>query len=381
MIASSVYIHVPFCRSRCLYCDFVVVLDKYGGHEAYVEALCQEIRLKTASQAFASKEPLKTLYVGGGTPTLLSAQAYQRLFEALAKVGLLVDDHTEVTLEANPDDWRDAPELYLDAGFNRVSLGAQSLEEPLLKKLSRRHSPETVFEKIDQLRHAGFNNISVDLMYGLPFQGLDDWKSTLEKLIYLDIPHVSAYGLSLHQSTPLNTLVQKGAYPLPDDEATVQMYDLARLRLEEAGYVAYEFSNFAKPGFESRHNLAYWENKNWWAFGVGAHGKIDGIRAENTPDFKTYLENPLTTEHIVDSEAEQLENSIIFGLRLAKGLDWEALQEQFSQKLLDNAFKIIQKWQTRGVLSCHTGRVRLLPAYIANSNTVLSDFMGLKDNH
>ncbi|MEB3245991.1 MAG: radical SAM family heme chaperone HemW [Vampirovibrionales bacterium] len=376
--AQAAYIHVPFCRSRCLYCDFYVVLEKYGGQDAFAEALCQEIASRLACLNFEPAMPFKSLYVGGGTPTLLPAGVYQQIFRAFSLAGAAFAYDCERTLEANPDDWADSPEAYLDAGFNRVSLGVQSLDDDVLKRLSRRHSAETALNNIAALSRAGFGNISVDLMYGLPGQTLESWRETLAQVAQLPVQHVSAYGLTVHQETGLGRLQAFAQYQPATEAITLEMYQLCRQLLAKHGFEAYEFSNFARPGYESWHNLNYWRNNNWWAFGPGAHGQIGHTRYENLDDLAQYLQDPLKAHFTLQTPQEQLENTFIFGLRTHEGVDWQRLRAGLPRLIIARIEAILSKWQQRGVLNTnYLGRICLAPAYIAQSNYVIQDFIGL----
>ncbi len=377
-----IYLHVPFCLSRCVYCDFYVVLDKYGGHEAYVEAVCREIDLRfTTINPADFPQGIQTLYVGGGTPSLLDSAAYQRIFQKLNEY-LPFADNAEITLEANPGAHRsemaDSPEAYLQCGFNRVSVGVQTLNNAELKKLSRLHTAEEAETFIRRLQGAGWRNISVDLMYGIPLQTEQSWQETLRRAIALQVQHISMYGLKVEENTPLETLttlpLAKGSYPLPEEEAIVEMYFTGLSTLAEAGFRRYEFSNLAQPGFESRHNLNYWNNGDFLALGVAAHGYWQGQRYETVPDIKQYLNNPLAGTVQDCPPAEQLENAIIFGLRKAEGIDIAALE---------NAFGIDFRQQYAAVLARYVGnalvlagnQLRLQESAIPLSNTILAEFL------
>ncbi|MBY0405505.1 MAG: radical SAM family heme chaperone HemW [Cyanobacteria bacterium] len=281
-----VYCHIPFCVSHCIYCDFYVVLEKYGGKDAYVDALIQEIngQLGNARNPIA---PIETLYFGGGTPSLVSAEGYQRIFQALRQ-HTTFSESAEITLEANPkgfhptndkSSYMASPlEDYLACGFNRVSVGIQSFNSEELKRLSRIHSSQQAVDYVKALQSAGFQNISIDLMYGIPAQTLETWKQTLHQAVDLGIQHISMYGLKVEEGTPLEKLAQYPRYQTPNDERTVEMYVYAVDFLEEAGFLPYEISNLAKPGFASRHNLNYWNNGYFYGFGVSAHGYVADYR-------------------------------------------------------------------------------------------------------
>ncbi|WP_303673335.1 radical SAM family heme chaperone HemW [Vampirovibrio chlorellavorus] len=378
-----IYLHVPFCLSRCVYCDFYVVLDKYGGHEAYVDAVCREIDLRFASiNPLDFPQGIQTLYVGGGTPSLLDSAAYRRIFQKLNQYLPFASD-AEITLEANPGAQRsemaDHPEAYWACGFNRISVGVQTLNNAELKKLSRLHAAEEAETFIQGLQAAGWRNISLDLMYGIPLQTEASWQETLRRAIALNVQHISMYGLKVEENTPLETLttlpMAKGSYPLPEEEAIVAMYFSGLSTLAQAGFRRYEFSNLAQPGFESRHNLNYWNNGDFLALGVAAHGYWQGQRYETISDIKQYLNNPLAGTVQDCPPAEQLENAIIFGLRKAEGIDIAALEQTFGIDFRQRYADILDRYTgTALILNGH--QLRLKESAIPLSNTLLAEFLG-----
>ncbi|HEY9685707.1 MAG TPA: radical SAM family heme chaperone HemW [Coleofasciculaceae cyanobacterium] len=374
------YLHVPFCVSKCIYCDFYVVLSRYGGQDAYVDAVCREIELRF-SRIDPNRWPegIRTLYVGGGTPSLLSASDYRRVFATLNRY-LPFAPNAEITLEANPgarkSEMADSPEAYLKAGFNRVSVGIQSLNDPELKKLSRIHSAQEAEDFVARLKTAGWGNISVDLMYGIPLQTMESWWETLQKVIALDVQHVSMYGLKVEEQTPLERLVRVAgaAYPLPEEDAHVEMYFEGLKMLAQAGFQRYEFSNLAKPGFASRHNLNYWDNGPFLALGASAHGYWDNRRYENVRDLQQYLLNPLAGESLPCPPEEQLENAIIFGLRKAEGIDIPALERQYNIDFRSRYAGILAKYMPE-FLILKGEHLMLNEQAIPLSNTILAEFL------
>ncbi|WMU93249.1 heme chaperone [Microcystis phage MaAM05] len=378
-----IYLHVPFCLSRCVYCDFYVVLDKYGGHEAYVDAVCREIDLRFATINPADfPQGIQTLYVGGGTPSLLDAAAYRRIFQKLNEY-LPFAGQAEITLEANPgarrSEMADSPKAYLECGFNRVSVGVQTLNNSELKKLSRLHSAEEAEGFIRGLQRAGWANISLDLMYGIPLQTEASWRETLQRAIALNVQHISMYGLKVEENSPLETLttlpLAKGSYPLPEEEAVVDMYFMGLSTLAQAGFCRYEFSNLAQPGFESRHNLNYWNNGDFLALGVAAHGYWQGQRYETVPDLQRYLNNPLAGTTQACPAQEQLENAIIFGLRKSEGIDTTALERTFGIDFRQRYAAVLKRYAGK-TLIWEGHRLRLKESAIPLSNSILAEFLG-----
>lgn len=375
----SVYIHVPFCVSRCIYCDFYVVLEKAGGKEAFVEALCREIEARMPD--LMDYAYIQTLYVGGGTPSLLEAAAYRRIFETLQRY-LPLAPHAEVTFEANPggrhETMADSPEAYREAGFNRISVGVQSLNDVELKKLSRVHTADEAQAFIGRLQQAGWPNISIDLMYAIPAQTPESWRETLRTAVALNVQHISMYGLKVEEGTALDRLRQHpgglAAYALPGEEANVAMYFDALDLLKAAGFERYEFSNLARPGFASRHNLNYWENGEYLALGPSAHGYLHGMRYENVPDLARYLENPTDSEKTSCPPQEQLENAIIFGLRKAEGISISELEARYGIDFRRQYAPVLQRFAPDYLIE-EGDRLYLSDRAIPLSNAILAEFL------
>lgn len=372
-----IYVHIPFCKSRCIYCDFYVVLAKYGGQSAYVDALLEEIDLRFGNPAL-DREPVEAIYVGGGTPSLLPADAYRRLFNRIRQY-VPISGGAEITLEANPLAMADDPQKYLYAGFNRLSIGVQSFNDTELKRLSRIHSADEAARFIGQMRQAGFENVSIDLMYAIPAQTQATWRQTLDRAVKLDVQHVSMYGLKIEESTPLSRLSAFGAYRPPSEDENVAMYFDALDVLKKAGFHRYEFSNLARPGFESRHNLNYWNNGEFLALGASAHGYVGGHRYETVRDLAAYLNNPLAGESHPCSLTEQLENALIFGLRKADGVDIADIEAQYGIDFETVYGHVVTKYAADNLLvySTRNGskQLRLTEKAIPVSNAVLADFL------
>ncbi len=371
-----IYVHVPFCQSRCIYCDFYVVLEKYGGQDAFLKVLLQEAKQRLLPmQKNASKIPLNSLYIGGGTPSLLGSSSYKALGSEILKYTEL-QEGSELTIEANPGAMKEDPEAYLDVGFNRISVGVQSFNDLELRRLSRIHNGEEAFQFIKKLQKAGFDNISIDLMYGLPEQTSESWQRTLDKTLELGISHISMYGLKVEEKTPLERLVTMGAYPLPDEEAHVAMYFQGLEALKEGGFVQYEFSNLAQPGRESQHNLNYWNNGEYLALGPSAHGYLNESRYETVRDLKAWVENPLAGEFNPCSKEEQLENALIFGLRKMEGVDIADLEARYHIDFQKRYGAILTKYAPENFFKIEEGRLKLSLSAIPVSNTLLAEFMG-----
>lgn len=322
---AGIYIHIPFCKSRCIYCDFYSTTDESLA-EAYVQALCREIR---ARRDEASSSRVCTIYIGGGTPSRLSPEQLQEILECV-RSNYSVEAGAEITVELNPEDV--TPEYIRGLrGFNRVSLGIQTFDDDLLSLLRRRHDAATARQAVEGLQEAGIHNISIDLIYGLPGQTLERWEQDLSSAFALHVQHLSAYALSYEQSTPLWRLRREGKVAEAPDELSVEMYRRLCQRAREEGFLHYEISNFALPGYESRHNSSYWAGTAYLGFGPGAHG-YDGERTRraNPSDLRSYLSSEDIHPIIEELTTAELYNeAVMCGLRTINGIDLRRLEERF----------------------------------------------------
>lgn len=324
----SIYLHIPFCRHRCAYCDF----NTYAGQEtaipAYVRALLQEIEVVSSS----ALEPVHvhTVFFGGGTPSLLSGPQIASIMDALRAAFSFAAD-AEVTIEANPGTV--SPEKLAairDAGVNRISFGVQSANAEELRMLERAHNFFDVIEAVTSARKAGMNNLNLDLIYGLPEQALATWKTTLKRIVDLNPAHISAYALTLEHGTPFGRWSENGLLPLPNPDLAAEMYEYAMDFLAGQGYIHYEISNWSKPGYECRHNLQYWRGLPYLAFGAGAHGYANGFRYSNVLRIKTYIDrlinshsapchfplSPAVVNHHKQRREDEMSEYMITNLRL-----------------------------------------------------------------
>ena len=326
----SAYIHIPFCKSKCRYCSFVS-FNKPELIKSYVFSLLKEI-----SEIYKN-EPLKTLYFGGGTPSLIPVDLIKMI---VGKFNL--SEGCEVTLEVNPDD---ASYEYFYAlkniGINRISIGSQTFDDKILKLIGRRHCSEQIIEAVQLAKQVGFENISVDLIYGLPTQSLNGLSDDLDKFLSLDIQHISTYGLKIEQ----DSFWGKNPPSVPDDDTQADMYELINEVLVKKGFYRYEISNFAKNGFESKHNLNYWNNDEYYGFGVAAHGYLDGMRYSNFRTLEQYIEKPTVHEtgHFLTDE-EMLEEEIFLGFRKSEGIDVKKIKEHFSVDFEERYKDILKKY-------------------------------------
>lgn len=316
---SGLYIHVPFCRTKCGYCDFYSMPPR-GREEAFADAVISEFTARRREIA----SPYLTIYFGGGTPSSMPVHLLRRIVSVLP-----VESVVEMTIEANPEDvdaeWVDA---VVDMGFNRVSMGVQSLDDDSLRMMGRRHSSRQAIDAIACLRAGGIHNISCDLIYGLPGQTIESWRSSLEGLLSTGVPHLSAYILSFEPGTRFSAMLGTGRLHQADDADVERMYDILCSSTRGAGMVHYEISNFALPGMESRHNSSYWDGTPYLGLGPGAHSFDGQVRRFNPSDLRAYVAaHGLITETESMSPDSRHNDRVITGLRTARGLTAEGFTE------------------------------------------------------
>ena len=315
------YIHIPFCIQKCIYCDFFSVSYDESVAKTYIDALCQELYLKKDFSA-----TLKSIYIGGGTPSLLPDECFKQLFICL-KDNFSFSSDIEITVEANPGTINESKiNTVLSLGVNRLSIGIQSFNDNELKVLGRIHNSENATRSIDLIRKAGVNNFSIDLMYGIPGQTMDSWHNSISTAVGLSPTHISAYELTLEENTPLYKLIQSHKIQMPDEELILEMYNHAIDYFASCGYEHYEISNFALPGFKCMHNLNYWDRGEYIGVGTGAHSFINGIRSKNTEDIPRYIEDLNNgiipeIESAKPTSAEALKEFIFLGLRKTEGIN------------------------------------------------------------
>ena len=361
---AGIYIHIPFCKSRCIYCGFysTTALDL---RQRYVEALCREVQMRPSSS------PLSTIYLGGGTPSQLTIEQLRLVFEAIYKYNKVEPD-AEVTIEVNPDDVTpDFASALKDLPVNRVSMGAQTFDDQRLHWLRRRHTSSQVSQAVLLLRQAGIQNISIDLMYGFPQESLDDWRADISQALALHVEHISAYCLMIEEGTPLYRM----QLPELDEELERQMYYTLIDRLEAAGYEHYEISNFARPGFYSRHNSSYWTGTPYVGIGAAAHSYDVRTRSWNVSDIRQYIEaiqhdqRPYEEERI---DADTRYNDMVtVALRTRKGLSLSSLTEAQRTHCLKNA----QHYLDTGLLVLSDDTLRLTREGLFVSDMIMSDLM------
>ena len=369
---TSAYVHIPFCTQICYYCDFSKVFIKNQPVDSYLEHLLEEF------QSYDIQK-LRTLYIGGGTPTALSAPQLEVLLKGLTK-NLDLSVLEELTIEANPGDL-DADKIAVlkNSAVNRVSLGVQTFDDKMLKKIGRSHFEKDIYENIDRLKLAGFDNISIDLIYALPGQTMEQVKENVAKAIRLDIPHMSLYSLILENHTVFMNRMRRGKLPLPKEELEAEMFEYIITELERAGFEHYEISNFSKPSFESRHNLMYWDNAEYYGIGAGASGYVNGVRYKNHGPIRHYLSAVeegnarITEEHL--SQKEQMEEEMFLGLRKKLGVSMARFEEKFGRPFEGLYGEIVRDLVQQGLMQIDGDRVRMTKRGLFLGDTVAERFI------
>ncbi|MFN6471482.1 MAG: radical SAM family heme chaperone HemW [Nostoc sp. SerVER01] len=374
-IVSSAYVHIPFCRRRCFYCDFPVsvVGDRLRGETSgtisqYVEVLCQEIAI---TPAFG--QPLKTIFFGGGTPSLLSINQLQRILTQLEQ-RFGIASGVEISMEMDPATFNlEHLAGYRSAGVNRISLGVQAFSQELLQVAGRSHSVDDIFAAIDLIHQVEIPEFSLDLISGLPHQSLERWRDSLNKAVAVLPTHISIYDLTIEPGTAFGRYYKPGDSPLPTDETTVKMYEMAQRVLTDAGYQHYEISNYAQPGHQCRHNRVYWENRPYYGFGMGAASYIEGkrfTRPRKTKEYYQWVQAGATIDCQVTPPKEVLLETLMLGLRLAEGVNLAA----FGQEKVEEICRYLRSYFDKGWVEVAGERLRLTdPQGFLFSNVVLAE--------
>ncbi|WP_054199419.1 radical SAM family heme chaperone HemW [Clostridium baratii] len=369
----SLYVHIPFCKQKCFYCDF----KSYAGIEElendYIDALILEIRNKCKGYL------IKTLFIGGGTPSYLSENNLSKLLKELNKLSFL--DDAEKTIECNPGTLNDEKiKIIKENNMNRISMGLQTTKNNLLKNIGRIHTIEEFKANYKRVRELGIENINIDIMFGLPNQSLEDYKETLEDIVKLNPEHISAYSLIIEEGTYFYKLYEENKLNVPNEDDERRMYEITKEILEDNNYKQYEISNYAKEGRECRHNKVYWELDEYIGVGVSASSFIDEKRIKNIDNIKEYIErinsNIDVSESIVaNSLKEDMEEFMFLGLRMIEGVSIDKFKDKFSKDINDVYGEIINKNKKLGLLDEKNGRIYLTDKGIEVSNWVMSEFI------
>ncbi len=372
----ELYIHIPFCVKKCLYCDFLSGVCDEAQREAYLEALLTELGGRGEQ---CREYTVTSVFIGGGTPSILAGEQMERLMDAV-RTGFRLAADAEISAEVNPgtlDEGKLA--AWHRAGINRLSIGLQSAENGELAAIGRIHSWEQFADTYARARREGFRNVNVDIMSALPGQNAESYRRTLEKVLALNPPpeHISAYSLIVEEGTPFYEMLKRGELELPDEDTDRELYHMTKEILGKKGYKRYEISNYAKPGYECRHNLGYWRRTDYVGFGVGAASLFQGARFHNEEQLQQYIEQPLgcRTEVSVLNREEQMEEFMFLGLRLTAGVMEEEFMRQFGVGLRELYGEVIEKNRADGLLDWNSGRLFLTEKGLDVSNYVMAQFL------
>ena len=372
---AGIYIHVPFCKTRCIYCDFYsTTRSEWKGR--YIEALCKELEMR---YTYLKGKPIETLYFGGGTPSQLDEKDFRKVFDTVRRIYGMENCH-EITLEANPDDL--CPEylqMLSELPFNRISMGIQTFDDTTLKLLKRRHNAAQAIRAVELCRAHGFRNISIDLIYGLPGETTERWEKDLQQAIALDVEHISAYHLIYEEGTPIYKMLQKHQVEEVDEDSSVRFFTLLIDRLHEAGYEHYEISNFCKPGMYSRHNTAYWKGIPYLGCGPSAHSFNAETREWNTASLEGYIksieEGHRSSETEILDKVTRYNEYIMTSLRTMWGISLTYTEEAFGTELCQYCTKMAAPYLQSHKLEMQADRLRLTREGIFVSDGIISDLM------
>lgn len=376
--ALELYIHIPFCIRKCAYCDFLSFAATERAHAEYVAKLIEEIYGQSAGfQDYC----VTSIFLGGGTPSIISAELMRNLFEALYQCFDIAVD-AEISIEANPGTLTmEKLEMYRTCGINRISIGLQSADDEELRTLGRIHGYDDFLKSFQRARQAGFTNINVDLMSGLPGQTVQSWKNTLRKVLMLKPEHISAYSLIIEEGTPFYDRYHADQSAFPDEETDREMYHLTKEIMAAQGFARYEISNYAKPGYECRHNIGYWTGVDYLGLGLGASSYTHGYRYHNVTDMEEYLaldlsEGGAAAQDIQKmSEKEQIEEFMFLGLRMMKGVSGSDFLQRFGLNMWSIYGDVFENLERQGLLQVRKPEVRLTELGIDVSNVVLAEFL------
>lgn len=376
---AGIYIHIPFCKTRCVYCDFYSTTESEM-RSRYISALCREIEMRAD---YLHGEPVETIYFGGGTPSQLTAGDFARVFSAIERTFGTISAG-EITLEANPDD---LTEEYLQSlsslPFNRISMGVQTFRDDTLRLLNRRHNAQQAVDAVARCRRAGFRNISIDLIYGLPGETEEGWRADLQKAISLRVEHISAYHLIYEEGTCLYDMLRRHSVEEVDEESSVRFFEMLIDELTKAGFVHYEISNFCRPGMHSRHNTSYWQGIKYMGCGPSAHSFDGESREWNVSSLHSYIEAIESGGR--DFEKEELDLTtryneyIITTLRTRRGADMSTLEQRFGTKLKNYCLRMARTYIDEGKLTLDGNTLRLTRSGIFVSDGIMSDMLYIEE--
>ncbi|MDR6551280.1 radical SAM family heme chaperone HemW [Paenibacillus qinlingensis] len=374
---TAVYIHIPFCTNKCHYCDFNSYVLKGQPVMEYLDALEREMELTVRNNP---PQKVETIFVGGGTPTVLLPDQMERFLKIVRTYFPADSAEVEFSMEANPGTTDEDKLAVMKAGgVNRISFGVQSFNNDILAAIGRIHNTDDVHRSIANAKKLGFDNLSIDLMFGLPKQTVEIMQATLDEALSLDLQHYSIYSLKVEENTLFHTLFNKNQLPLPSEDEEVDMYELIMRRLESAGYKQYEISNFAKPGRESRHNTMYWRNRSYYGLGAGAHGYMNGKRHVNVKGIQPYIDAtklglPIMEQFDVTPQ-EAMEDFMMVGLRLLEGVRSTDFMNQFGETIEAHFGTTLQSWINKKLIEQTPEGYRLSKHGILLGNEVFASFL------
>ncbi|MDO4534271.1 MAG: radical SAM family heme chaperone HemW [Clostridium perfringens] len=372
----GLYVHIPFCKQKCYYCDFASFSGKEHLQSDYIKALCKEIK-----ETFKTLDTyiIDSIFIGGGTPSILDVSNMKDLFSEINKLNKSRD--IEYSMECNPGSLNEEKlKVMKQFGINRISIGLQGVQNRLLKSIGRIHDFEDFKNNFNLAREYGFNNINVDLIFALPDQSLEEWKETLETICKMKPEHISAYSLIIEEGTAFYTLYEKGKISLPEEDLERDMYNIGKKILKDNGYNQYEISNYSLKGKECRHNLKYWDMNEWIGVGSNSSSFIDSKRIKNISDIKKYIENinkdEMPYEEVIkNTKKDSMEEFMFMGLRKIEGIDEKEFYLRFNETLDDIYKNVIKKYEKQELLARNKGRLYLTKKGMEVSNIIMADFL------
>ncbi len=373
-VGLGIYIHIPFCSKKCKYCDFASFDNQFDKEDRYIENLVKEIEFFDKSNYI-----VETVFIGGGTPSVLKEENILKLGQALEKFSF--SEKLEFSVECNPCSITERKfKAFKSIGVNRISFGLQAYDDELLKKIGRVHNVAIFENAYNTARQVGFDNINVDIIFNLPSQNVESFKNTLDKVTALNPEHISAYGLIIEEETPFYDMVENGEIEMPDEDLDREMYELCENFLSEKGYSKYEISNYSKEGRECRHNIKYWKRENYFGFGLNSHSMIDNIRFCNASDLEEYLKddfyiNCCNQDKTEVTKKEQIEETLFLGLRLTSGVDIRKMETDFDINFFELYGDVVKKFEKEELLYIEDNVLKLTKNGVSLSNYVLSEFL------
>ncbi len=373
---AGIYVHIPFCKKKCIYCDFYSIAAKPGIIDEYVGAVCREAIVRGGA---LQGEAVRTVYIGGGTPSLLSVGQLSRMVDGL-RSAFDLSAVEEFTIEVNPDDVSgEVVRAYVDLGINRVSMGVQSFIDSELRFLNRRHDAMRAVDAYESIISNGISNVSIDLIYGIPGQTLQSWRQSLDMAMRLRPSHISCYSLSYEEGTRLYRMLRSHLIQEVGDETCVKMYELMARVLEDNGYEHYEISNFALPGQYSRHNSSYWDKTPYLGLGASAHSYAGGVRYYNPDSIKSYIDGIACGKAVAVGEelslCERYDEEVMLRLRTSKGIDAGALRGAYGIPFYDYFMSVVKRFVDSGLMECDGSRYRLSRKGVMLSDMIMRELM------